>query len=163
MSYYFRAFCTAEAAPKLAEVLQWVREREVPVSLDPADAPKGEAGVEWGATPLGIRYAEKSPPFLAELDRNEGEDSLAGQEIGEFIHTVEALKKSPRKRNQVLEHLRKTRFVVACEIPPGGFDDAGFHAVDVFLAYFLVHSGAMVQADGQGFYEMGKLILELEG
>ncbi len=95
------------------------------------------------------------------LNRVDGAESLAAQEIAEFVSVLEARKKS-RKRDTVLDQLRKTRFVVACEIPTLGFEDAGFHALDVFLAYFVVNSGGMVQADGQGFYDMGKLIVEME-
>ena len=153
MGYYFRVFCTAEKVPPLADVLQWVRERGVPVTAEPADA-------TWDTSPLRIHYAEGAP-FNAELNRCDGGESLAAQEIAEFVHLVEPMKKS-RKRDRVLEHLRNTRFVVACEIPLNGFEDAGFHAVDVFLAYFEALCQGLVQADGQGFYEMGKLIVELE-
>lgn len=103
-------------------------------------------------------YAEGHVPFTVELNTKEGDDSLAAQEIAEFLEALQGMMKKSCKRDRVIEHLQQTRFVVACRIPT----DAGFHAVDVFLAYFLVHAGGMVQADGQDFYEMGKSIVELE-
>ncbi len=155
MGYYFRVFCTTDVVPPLADVLQWVQKQGVPVTANPA-------GATWGTSPLHIQYADGAPPFAAELNRRDGDESLATQEITEYIRLVEALRKS-RKRDTVLDHLKKTRFVVACEIPVDkNFDDAGFHALDVFLAYFVSQSEGMVQADGQGFYDMGKLIVELE-
>ena len=130
--------------------------------IDPKDLPAGADTVNWGESPIGILYDEAKAPFLVELNRKEGAGSLAAQEIDEFIAALREVKKSPRKCNQVIQHLEQTRFMVACQLPIAEFDDDGFHALDVFLAYFLVHSGGMVQADGQGFYEMGELMVELE-
>jgi hypothetical protein len=95
------------------------------------------------------------------MDPHTGPDSLAAQEIGEFLDMVRDIKKYPRKRDKVVDHLERARFLVACQIPVEAFDDAGFHALDVFLAYFLVHHDGMVQADGQGFYENGQITIEL--
>lgn len=155
MAYYFRVFCNAATVPPLSDVLGWVRERGVNLHVAPG-------GVEaWEDDPVTLVYEEGVPPFLAELNRNDGEDSLAAQEIGEFISMLEEEAQKPRKRKEIIQHLRETKFLVACEIPVEKFSDAGFHALDVFLAYFVVHSNGMVQADGQGFYDRGKLIYEL--
>jgi hypothetical protein len=161
MAYYFRAFCTAEHIPTLAEVLAWTAEHGVTLAVDPGDTSAGVDTPEWGDTAIGLIYAQDKAPFYVEIDKNDGPDSLAAQEINEFLATLQTLKKS-RKRDRVIEQLQKTRFIVPCQIPIEDFDDAGFHALDVLLAYFLVNSGGMVQADGQGFYEMGKIIVELE-
>ena len=161
MAYYFRVFCTSGTVPPLPAVLAWVADRGVSLKIAQQDLPPETGTADWGEMPVGLLYADDKPPFLAEVNRKEGENSLAAQEIDEFISQLESLKKS-RKRDSVIEHLRKTQFIVVCQIPTDGFDDAGFHALDVFLAYFVVHHGGMVQADGQGFYEMGKLIVELE-
>ena len=161
MAYYFRAFCTEATPPALAQVLDWVRERGVSLAVDPGDSTAGAGTPNWGETPVGLIYAEGNAPFSAEVNVNEGPDSLAAQEINEFIEMLQIAKKS-RKRDGVIDHLRRTKFIVPCRIPIADFADAGFHALDVFLAYFLVHCGGMVQADGQGFYEGGKLIVEIE-
>ncbi len=158
MAYYLRAFCTAETVPSLSDVLQWVNKRGVPARVDPQDLPSGTP--TWGEEPIRILYQEGQPTFTAEVNQRSDEESLAAQEISEFLQMLEALKKS-RKRDRVVEHLHTTRFIVVCEVPTDNFGDAGFHAVDVFLAYFLVHSNGLIQADGQGFYEMGKLTVEL--
>jgi hypothetical protein len=162
MAYYLRAFCTSDQVPTLAAVLNWVKERGVTLTVNPADIPDGGDTTEWGMTPSRFYYAEGKEPFLVELNRRDSDDSIAAQEINEFLGMLEEVKKTPRKRNDVMKHLRDSKFVVACQVPTADIDDAGFHAIDVFLAYFLVHSGGMVQADGQGFYDMGKLIVELE-
>jgi hypothetical protein len=150
MAYYLRAFCTSSDVPPLSDVLAWVTARGVSLQSDP---PNG-----WGET-TALTYEPGRAPFLVEINRNDGPESLAAQEINEFLDSLQEMKKG-RKRDRVIDHLQKTKFIVACQIPTTDIDDAGFHAVDVFLAYFLVHSDGMIQADGQGFYEMGKLIVE---
>ena len=156
MAYYFRAFCTAEQAPSLAEVLGWVRERGVTLQASPAELE------QWGRAPVPLKYAQDATPFYAELNRNTGADSLCAQEASEFAEMVGEVKKAPRTRARILQHLQDTKYIVACRIDdPAGFSDAGWHAIDVLLAYFIVHSNGMIQADGQGFYEKGEIALEL--
>jgi hypothetical protein len=155
MAYYFRVFCTKGEPPALPEVLKWVRERGVMLRTEPAGT------TTWGEVPVALVYEDGRKPFLAEVNSNTGPDSLAAQETNEFLDMVREVKKTPRKRDQVAEHLEKTRFVVACQIPVEDFTDAGFHTLDVFMAYFLVHHDGMVQADGQGFYEKGEIAIEL--
>ncbi|HOF86606.1 MAG TPA: hypothetical protein PLZ36_00700 [Armatimonadota bacterium] len=155
MAYYFRVFCTTGEPPALAEVLRWVADRGVRLRTEPTGI------TAWGSEPVKLVYEDGRAPFLAEVDLNNGPDSLAAQEIGEFLDLVREIKKYPRKRERVADQLEHTRFIVACRIPVDDFTDAGFHAIDVFMAYFLVHHGGMVQADGQGFYEDGKITLEL--
>ena len=161
MAYYFRAFCTSGAPPALADLLGWVGERGVTLDIDAPARETGGGTVEWGALPIPLSYQQGRLPVYLELNLLEGSDSLAGQERDEFLGMVAALKKS-RKRDRVIEQLRQTTFIIACRIPIDDLNDAGFHAVDVLLAYFVVHHDGMVQADGQGFYDMGKIILELE-
>jgi hypothetical protein len=40
--------------------------------------------------------------------------------------------------------------------------DEGYNANGDFLTYFVEHCGAMIQADGEGFYEGHNVILALE-
>lgn len=155
MAYFFRAFCAKGEPPALPEVLRWVADRGVTLRADLQD------NTAWTETPVSLVYEEGKPPFLAELDPNSGSESLAAQEVGEFLDMLRAIRTHPRKRDKVIDHLERTRFLVACQIPVEEFDDAGFHALDVFLAYFLVHHDGMIQADGQGFYENGQITLEL--
>ena len=155
MAYFFRVFCITGEPPSVAEVLQWVKERGVTLRTVPAGV------TTWGEEPISLVYDETKLPFQVEIDRNTGPDSLAAKEIGEFLEMVREIKRYPRKRSRVTEHLEKTRFLVACQIPVEDFDDAGFHALDVFMAYFLVRHDGMVQADGQGFYENGQITIEL--
>jgi hypothetical protein len=161
MAYYFRAFCTASVIPTPAKVLEWVRERGVSLTIEGLEPGESERAITWDDGPLSLIAAGNAAPFTVELNKNENVESLAALEINEFLAEVRATKKT-RKRDRVIEHLYATQYVVPCEIPVKEFDDAGFHAVDVFLAYFLAHSDGMVQADGQGFYDMGTLIVELE-
>ena len=64
-------------------------------------------------------------------------------------------------KKRVLDHLKATRFIIALRLPKADMDDAGWDANGQILTYFLDHCGALIQADGEGFYEGSKLILEL--
>ena len=44
----------------------------------------------------------------------------------------------------------------------GDIDDDGYTAAGVFLRFFVQHSGAMIQADGEGFYESDRLLVQVE-
>jgi len=142
-------------------VLDWVQGRGVTLTIDPEIQLADGDSHTWCDVPHSLRYAENAAPFQVEVNMNTAPDSLAAQEIHEFLQELRTLKKS-RKRDRVIEHLQHTKFTVPCQIPISEFDDAGFHAIDVFLAYFLVHCDGLIQADGQGFYEMGQLIVEME-
>jgi hypothetical protein len=41
-------------------------------------------------------------------------------------------------------------------------DDDGYNAVATFLRYFVEYCGAMIQADGEGFYEGDRVLVELK-
>jgi hypothetical protein len=44
----------------------------------------------------------------------------------------------------------------------GDIDDDGYTAAGVFLSYFVDHCGGLIQADGEGFYERERLLVELD-
>jgi len=53
-------------------------------------------------------------------------------------------------------------FVVANQIPTSDFEDDGFDSVGEFMHFFVEHHGGMIQADGEGFYEGGQLVVPLD-
>ena len=65
-------------------------------------------------------------------------------------------------KKRIVDHLKATRFIIALRLPKADMDDAGWDANGQILTYFLDHCGALIQADGEGFYEGAKLILEIE-
>jgi len=83
------------------------------------------------------------------------------EELDEFIELVEDAPDGPAG-NRVLEHLEGTVFVVANQIPTSDFEDDGFDSVGEFMHFFVEHHGGMIQADGEGFYEGGQLVVPLD-
>ena len=61
----------------------------------------------------------------------------------------------------MLDHLQQSKAVVAAQLL-GDIDDDAYTAAGTFLAYFVEHCGGLIQADGEGFYEGDRLIVELE-
>jgi hypothetical protein len=57
--------------------------------------------------------------------------------------------------------VRPPHFVGVDDFRKADMDDAGWDANGQILTYFLDHCGALIQADGEGFYEGSKLILEM--
>jgi hypothetical protein len=81
----------------------------------------------------------------------------------EFIDDLANLEDTPAKK-QVIAHLRKTQFIVSCQLL-SDCDNDGFEANGQFLDYFVDHCGAMIHAGGEGFYErmdLGKILLPLK-
>ena len=68
-------------------------------------------------------------------------------------------------RHRIIQHLTRTRFIVAIRIPTSvlgtDHEEALWQASDALLDYFVQHSGGLIQADGEGFYEADTLILKL--
>jgi hypothetical protein len=172
MGYYIRAFCTAQHPPRLADIQGWLRERGSRAVLDDPDhavmasrdnaisAPILDLDTsEWQQVALIYKVAKL--PILAECSRDDGkQDSLLHAEVREFADAVrEALPEDARTR--VLAHLQATQFIVACQLPTSDIDDDGYDANGYFLAYFVKHCGAMIQADGEGFYDGSTMILPL--
>ena len=88
---------------------------------------------------------------------------MAKAERQEFIDELADLEDTPAK-NQVIDHLRKTRFIVSCQLL-SDCDEDGYEANGQFLDYFVDHCGALIQADGEGFYErmdLGEILLPLK-
>jgi hypothetical protein len=160
MAYYVRAFCTAAQTPTINSVMQSLRQRGsdfVAQVDDPADLDSRA----WHQ--FELIYKPENGPIVVECNRDEGDDWLAKAECQEFTEEVAELGDASA-RNKVIEHLRKTRFIVCCQLL-SDCDEDGYEANGQFLEYFVDHCGGMIQADGEGFYErmdLGKILLPLK-
>jgi hypothetical protein len=156
VAYLLRAFCTARAIPPLDEVLAWVASEHGIVlhRRQPADSAAWEHAE--------ITYGAGSLPLLAEVSVVGDREGLAREEIEEF---VDALSDAPasREKERVISHLRATQAVVAVQVPTSDGEDGGSDAATAFLAFFAERRRGLIQADGEGFYDGGELIVELDG
>lgn len=160
MGYYVRAFCTQGQPPPLRLVLDFSAERGLRLALDPEVSRPALDDGNWEQ--VGIVYKDNKAPILLEVSRDDGDDeSLMREEIREFI---EFLEDAPNKKNRrrVEKMLRNTRFVVAAQLLTSDIDEDGYAALGHVLTYFVDNNGAMIQADGEGFYEGDKIIVELD-
>jgi len=160
MGYYVRAFCTSETIPTIANVLGWLEKRGRRLELDKGMSAVDEDSIEWEQ--LALVYRRGKLPILAECNRDDGSpESLMQQEIGEFLDSIGRPGPSLAKQ-RVISHLKKTRYIIACQLPTSDIDDDGYDSNADFLNYFVENCGGMIQADGEGFYEGSKLIVRLK-
>jgi hypothetical protein len=149
VSYYLRAFCASDDIPPLRAVFEWAEARGVKLEAPSAnlDAP--------GWKQAEIACGLDGQTFIAEADAGD----LLREEVAEFVEFLEDVEESP-ERQALLDHLKRAKAVVAAQLPRD-IDDNGYAAVQTFLTYFVKHRGALVQADGEGFYKSNLLIVEL--
>ncbi|HEY2935189.1 MAG TPA: hypothetical protein VGJ25_01235, partial [Gaiellaceae bacterium] len=106
----------------------------------------------------GIRYKPGKQPLVIDVLRASS-DRLLSEEVEGFVELLEDLGDSADAR-KVLAHLRDCEAIVTVQLL-SDINDDGYKAVDVFLRFFVDHCGAMIQADGEGFYERDRLLVEL--
>ena len=156
MSYYLRAFCATDTLPSLRAVIEQTAARGITLAVDPE--PPAELDDErWSQA--AIQYKAERSPVLVEVNRAEDGDLLA-EEIEEFVELLADAADSAAK-DRVVAHVRGTRAIVAARLP-GDVDDDGYRAVTALLDVFVDRCGALVQADGEGFYEGDRLIVEVD-
>jgi hypothetical protein len=155
LGYYLRAFCKSEVPP-LRRVLEWVANEGVVLELDGGSELLDDEN--WREAE--IRYDEGKQPLVVDVSRASSNDELLSDEVEEFVEFLEDVDDSPEKQ-KVLEQLRESRAVVGAQLL-GDIDDAGYSAIGVLLSFFVEHCGAMIQADGEGFYDGDRLLVELE-
>jgi hypothetical protein len=156
MAYWMRVFCTEGAPPPLEEVCAWTAARGQHLRPSEVTASPEHLSGSWSSAE--IEYRAGKLPFLAEISWVE--DPEGEEEVAEFVELLAETADSP-ERQRALEHLERTCFVLANEIPTSDFDKDGFDAVGEFMWYFVEHNGGMIQADGEGFYEGDQLAVRL--
>ena len=159
MGNYIRAFCVSEEVPPVTKLVQWLATRDVHVRVENGDPMKMQSR---GWDQVSLIYKEGKLPIIARCTRTDVKgNGSANEELKTFIEKVGPVGKNKTKK-RIVDHLKATRFIVALRLPKGDMDDAGWDANGQILTYLLDHCGALIQADGEGFYEGSKLILELE-
>jgi len=156
MDYYVRAFCIADEVPPVSDLLQWLQERDV--RLAPGEGDGSLESSDWQRQPL--RYKESRQPFILECRRDGGADSPMRMEIDDFIRRVNEAG-TGRANKRIVSHLRKTKFIVACQLPVDDMDESGWDANGQILTYYAENCKAILQADREGFYERSVLILKI--
>jgi hypothetical protein len=158
MAFIVRAFCASAETPPLARIFVWTAQHGFALTLDPGSSDAAPDSPAWVVA--GVLYAAGRRPFLVDVKRDRGRfATLFTAELAGFIERVEALPPSAA-RDRVLAQLAGTRYVVSVEYLSDA-DDATLSAAGAFLDYLVAQHQAMVQADGEGFWADGALLLPL--
>lgn len=104
-------------------------------------------------------YKDGNQPVIVECNLNDGPSSLAAEECKEFSEEIGKPGLSMAKR-KVLNHLKRTQYIVCCQLL-NDIDDDGYHLNGELLNIFVNNHRALIQADGEGFYEGCNLIVDL--
>jgi hypothetical protein len=159
MPYYVRAFCTADQNPTVNEILEWANSNGCKLEIDPDFQVSDMNSQEWEQ--VGFIYKQGRNSILCEINRDDGTtDSLKYAEIEEFKELLEDIESE--NKETVLNHLEKTKFIIANQLPADNWDDDGYDANSIILDFFVQKYGGMIYADGEGFYEGNELIVEAE-
>jgi len=160
MGYYVRAFCTANEVPSIGSIFEWLDQRDKHLELDTTMTQVDLNSREWEQA--AIVYKQGKLPILMECNRDDGtKDCLMREEISEFLEFIGSPGLSSSKR-EVVNHLNKSRYTIAFQLPTSDIDDEGYDANDGLLNYFVFNCGGLIQADGEGFYKGTKLIVKLK-
>ena len=158
MGYYVRTFCTTPEVPTVRQVLDSVKAKGI--DLQPA-GPVDLDSHTWNQ--LALLYKKGKKPILVECNRDMPGESLCKDEIAGFLEEIARLADSPGKA-RVIDHLKDTKFIIACQLPVLNMadDQTGYVANNAFLRHFEQYCSGMIQADGEGFYAGQELLLEME-
>lgn len=143
MSYYIRLFTTSPLSTLIPLQAQMIQ--------------RGYQVKPAGTNQLDVFYAPGHKPLTIDLTDSTSPTTQA--EIANFIDAVSLLPQSAAQW-QVLDVLARTIAVVAVGVP----DDYDYQSgtLDI-MAEIIANAGdGLFQADGEGFYEQGELILELK-
>jgi hypothetical protein len=173
MGYYIRAFCASSKVPTPAAIQKFLKAEKSKAILDNPDHAMAEVAAGKLTKPtidlknakweqIAICYRAGKLPILADCNRADQKDSLMREEIEEFVELIGKPGRSPGKA-RVLEHLARTKFIIACQVPLSEVEKDGYQAVFEFLWFFRETCGAMIQADGRGFIdEKNKILVKLD-
>ena len=158
MGYYTRVFCSSKEKPKINGILESLKAKgfKVRVNLDKSAL----NDTNW--TSFELTYAEGKSPLLIEINEKGKSDGIAEEEIEEFLEFIGKPKLYELKKKKVLNHLKQTEFIICIQLPTTDFIDLGYDVNGDLMEYIAEEFSGIVQADGEGFYEKNKLIVELE-
>lgn len=153
MPYYVRAFCNSDTAPTISELESTLKSEFPAIRFETEDA----LDDKWEN--IYYHYKEGNQPVVVDCNYNDGPDSLAAEECEEFIEEIGSPGLSMAKR-KVLGHLKNTKYIISCQLL-SDIDDVGYHLSGELLNIFVNKYDGLIQADGEGFYKIRKLVVEL--
>ena len=157
MGYYTRVFCRSQVKPSINDLLENLNLSGYPIERN-LDL-ENEKAVEW--TKFELNYDSERVPLLVEINEVGKLDSLAEEEIAEFLEWIGKPKFFEFKKKKVIQHLNQTKYIVCIQLPTSDIVDKGYEVNGTLMAYLERNFSGMIQADGEGFYYNNRLWLEL--
>jgi len=141
MSYYIRAFCRSERSPAFSQLQQFMSGRNPRYRLE------GEVDDNnsfW--TDFIFHYKEGRLPILVEINWCDDDSSIGKEELEAFLQDIGRPGLSLKKR-KVIKHLKRTKYIICCQIPVSDVDDDGFSANQQLMDFLIHHYQALVLKD----------------
>jgi len=157
--FFTRVFCLRKEPPPIGLLLEFLKARGATPILPSEVNEKLLNSWNWVGVEIGY-HKDKKPLLLTCIRKGGAQDEVFQQDIGGFLHFVEAHREIDNWR--VADQLHACRFYVATILDKNDITDEGYDFNGWVLQFFQENCDGMVQIDGQGFYnEEGELIFEL--
>jgi hypothetical protein len=156
MGYYLRAFCKKLPVPTVGELFATAERAGIHLALHERSEERDIFERNWEY--FSVRYDPTRRPIDVDVTKSH-EDLFVG-EIDDFRRAVLQIQSSPAT-HRVLDTIDRTKFIVAIQIFTD-ITDHGRNAYGLLLQHLIDLCDAMVQADGEGFYEGGRLLLPVK-
>ncbi|MBI3944793.1 MAG: hypothetical protein HY321_02665 [Armatimonadetes bacterium] len=154
MSYCIRLLSPVEAAPAAAEIA-------AALGAEGFDSQIQAAAADAGWERLELRVPGEDP-LRATRSQRRGEENPVDEEIDAFLDLVLQAEETPATR-QVEDALRRARQMILLEVPDTFPWGAGRTVADALVEFLADRTEALIQADGEGFYDReGNLLLAME-
>jgi len=157
--FFTRVFCLRKEPPPLGLLIEFLKARGATPILPSEINEKLLNSWNWVGVEIGY-HRDKKPILLTCVRKGGAQDEVFRQDIGGFLHFVEAHREIDNWR--VADQLHACRFYIATILDKNDITDEGYDFNGWVLQFFQENCDGMVQIDGQGFYnEEGELIFEL--
>jgi len=154
MGYRIRLLAPSEDVPAAGQIAAALRAEgfDAPVAAAPADA---------GWESLTVHPAGQEP-IRVQRSLRRGEENRVDEEVDAFLDELLDLDQTPGVQ-QVEDALRRARQMIVLDVPEEFPWGAGRTVVDALVEYLADATEALIQADGEGFYDrMGELLVPME-
>lgn len=154
MSYYIRLLAPETGVPAGATIQEALNSEGFTTAV--AGAPADAAWESLSVEPAGQN------PILLRHDLREGEENPVDEEVDNFLDLLLEEPDSPEV-SRVEAALRQARQMIVLEVPDEFAWGTGRTVVDALVQFLVEKTGAIIQADGEGFYDQdGNLLLAME-
>jgi hypothetical protein len=150
MSYFLRVFCQSAKLLPSQEVSEFIQNGyffdEMPLlKVHPDVANTSES--DWQS--IHVHYQNGKRPIIIQRNVN---DRLFQQEIKEILENLNC---SPgfKQTNNIVQHIRNTKQIIAFEIDFDGLIKAGWKMLDCLEAYLASKLTGIIYAPDDGFYD----------